>query len=140
MPAVDVVAANDAYLRTFPGLQAGDNILEWQLLNPVAREVIEEWERETHFLVYGFRHLANGLIPPERHARIVRACSASPDWERLWSTDIPPADLPRRPGRLKSPETGEWITVSVQIFRFELPRRPWWLYTLTPVPLLESAI
>lgn len=138
MPAVDVVAANTAYLRAFPGLVPGGNIMEWMLLDPAARIAIEGWERETHLIVYGFRHMGPGLLPAERYAELVRTCSASPDWERLWSTDIAPAEIPRRPVRVRCPDTGAWIPMRIQVFRFEVPRRPWWMYTLTPIPMAEA--
>lgn len=133
MPTVDLVAANDAYLRAFPGLEPGDVILEWMMLDPRAREVIEDWEREAHFMVFGFRFMAAPIHSPERIAAIIERCSAAPEWERFWSTEVSPADIERRPIRVRSPETGEWVSMHVQLFKFELPQRPWWIYSLVPV-------
>ncbi|MGW5113052.1 MmyB family transcriptional regulator [Nocardia sp. NPDC004123] len=132
MPAVDLVAANDAYLLAFPGLEPGDVIVEWMLLDPRAREVIDDWEREAHFMVYGFRYMASATHSPERLAAIVDRCRAAPEWDRFWSTEVPPDKVARRPVRVRSPETGEWVSYRMQIFKFELPQRPWWIYSLVP--------
>ncbi|MFI1918593.1 helix-turn-helix domain-containing protein [Nocardia sp. NPDC020380] len=132
-PAVDVLAANDAYMRWFPGIVPGANIVEWMMTNPAAREVTAEWEREAHLIVYGFRYMAPAFLAPERIEEIIRACAAAPDWERFWSTDIVPVENPRRPIRMKSPDTGEWVAMSSQILRFEFPRRAWWMHTMNPI-------
>ncbi|MBL1078030.1 helix-turn-helix domain-containing protein [Nocardia sp. 2] len=133
MPEMDVIAANEAYVRAFPGLEPGTNIMVWMLTDPAARVAIGDWEREAHLQVRGFRHMAPGLVAPERIEEISRLCSASPDWDRLWSTDIPPADIPRRPMRVRDPDSGEWVAMHIQMFRFEVPRRPWWMYALVPI-------
>lgn len=135
MPTMDVVAANKAYRQAFPGLDPGTNVMAWMMLDPRAKESIEDWEREAHLIVYAFRHTAPGLIPAEQIEQITRLFSEqSPDWDRLWSADIRPADLPRRPIGVRSPETGEWITMSIHLFRFEMPRRHWCMYSLVPTP------
>ncbi|WP_433666647.1 hypothetical protein ACQP06_23480 [Nocardia sp. CA-136227] len=57
-----------------------------------------------------------------------------PEWVRLWSTEVSsPADMERRPIRVRSSETGEWVSMHVQLFKFELPQRPWWIYSPVPV-------
>lgn len=133
LPALDVIAANDAYLRAFPGLVAGTNVIEWMLLNPVARTLFDNWEREAHLQVHSFRHMAPGIVAPERIDEITRICSRSPDWNRLWTTDIPPADIPRRPVRIRPAEGGDWTTMYIQLLRCELPRREWWVYSMVPM-------
>ncbi|WP_067548358.1 helix-turn-helix domain-containing protein [Nocardia crassostreae] len=134
LPSVDLIAANEAYLRAFPGLAPGGNIIEWMLLNPNAKYVLEDWEGQTHFMVFAFRHMAPGVVAPERMAEVIEVCGRSPDWERFWSTEIAPADIPRRPIRVRSAETGERTTMHIHLFRVELPRRPWSMYTLVPSP------
>ncbi|MFE3196062.1 helix-turn-helix domain-containing protein [Nocardia sp. NPDC059240] len=133
MPSVELVAANDAYLRAFPGLAPGDVLLEWMLFDPRAREVIEDWEREIHLMVFGFRYMAPAVHPPERIQAIIDRCSAAPEWDRFWSTEVHPDNIPRRPIRVRSPDTGDWIAYHMQLFKFELPQRPWWIYSLVPV-------
>ncbi|WP_194852956.1 helix-turn-helix domain-containing protein [Nocardia sp. SYP-A9097] len=134
MPAMDLLAANDAYRKAFPGLDPGTNIIAWMLLDPIARYVMRDWEREAHMMVYMFRHASPGVTAPERIEEITRLCSKSPDWQRFWDTEIPPNDIHRRPTQFLSPETGDWITMQMQVFRCEMPHRPWYMYTLTPVP------
>ncbi|MEC3919812.1 helix-turn-helix domain-containing protein [Nocardia sp. CDC160] len=132
MPAVDLVAANDAYLRAFPGLEPGDVILEWMLLDPRAREVMADWERDAHLMVYGFRYLAPAIHAPEKVRAIIERCSAAPEWNRFWNTDIPSDEIEGRRTRVHSPDTGELVTYHIQVFKFELPQRPWWIYSLVP--------
>ncbi|WP_067518904.1 helix-turn-helix domain-containing protein [Nocardia uniformis] len=133
LPGLDVIAANAAYRRAFPGLEPGTNVIAWMLLNPVARVVIDDWEREAHLQVHAFRHMAPGVTAPHRIEEITRLCARSPDWQRLWSTDIPPADIPRRPVRIRPAEGGDWTTMYVQLLRCELPRRDWWVYSMVPI-------
>ncbi|MET9491337.1 helix-turn-helix domain-containing protein [Nocardia sp. NPDC006630] len=132
LPGLDLIAANDAYLQAFPGLTPGVNIIAWMLLDPIARHVMGDWEREAHFMVWAFRHMAPGIATPERIEEITLLCREAPDWERFWSTDIPPPEIRRRPTRVRSLETGEFLRMQVHIFRCELPRRQWWMYTLVP--------
>ncbi|MBF6134679.1 helix-turn-helix transcriptional regulator [Nocardia otitidiscaviarum] len=140
VPALDLIAGNAAYRRAFPGLEEpGTNIMAWMLLHPVAREVIADWEREVHLMVHSFRHMAHGVTAPERIAEITELCARSPDWQRLWNTDIPPADIPRRPVRIRSVEGGDWTPMYVQLLRCELPRRDWWVYSMVPLRGIRPA-
>lgn len=136
-PALDLIAANDAYRRAFPGLEPGINIIAWMLLDPIARYLIDDWEKATHLMVYVFKHMAPGVTDPDRIEAITSLCAKSPDWERFWSTHLAAAEVHSRPGRFRSPDTGDWMTMQVQVFRCEVPRRSWWMYTLTPVPDAE---
>ncbi|MCU1640042.1 MAG: helix-turn-helix transcriptional regulator [Nocardia sp.] len=138
VPGLDLIAANDAYLQTFPGLTPGVNIIAWMLLDPIARHVMGDWERETHLMVWAFRHMAPGITTPEHIERITGLCRDAPDWQRLWSTDIPPAEIGLRPTRVRSPETGEFTHMQIQLFGCELPRRPWWMYALVPAQAIPA--
>ncbi|UGT42644.1 helix-turn-helix transcriptional regulator [Nocardia yamanashiensis] len=132
-PGMDLIAANAAYLRAFPGLVPGRNIIEWFLNDPRSRLVVENWDREVHVLVQAFRHMAPGITPPERIEEIIRMCEPSPHWQRLWSTDLPGELMQFRPVRIRPPEGGEWTAMHVHILRCEIPRREWCLYTMIPV-------
>ncbi|MFE3729550.1 hypothetical protein [Nocardia sp. NPDC059154] len=103
-----------------------------QRCGPRSCRVIDDWEHEAHFMVYGFRYTASATHAPERLAAIVDRFSAAPEWDRFWSTEVPPEKVARRPVRVRSPETGEWVSYRMQIFKFELPQRPWWIYSLVP--------
>lgn len=132
-PAMDLIAANAAYLQAFPGLAAGANIIEWMLLDPRARLVVEDWEREAHLMVQSFRHMAPGITAPDRIDEITRRCRQSPDWQRLWSTDIQPGELEWRPVRIRPIDGGEWTSMHVHLMRCELPRREWYVYSMVPI-------
>ncbi len=105
-PGFDVIAVNGAFARAFPGVGAGGNVMVWMLVDPRARVVMEDWEREAHIMVQAFRHMAAGFVDPGRIAEITRMCAESPDWERLWGTDISVVDLTWRPVRIRPLEGG----------------------------------
>ncbi|MFI6865326.1 helix-turn-helix domain-containing protein [Nocardia sp. NPDC050406] len=132
-PAQDLLAANAAFLRAFPGLRPGGNIMVWMLLDPRARQVVEDWERETHVMVQAFRHMAPGFTPPERIAEITERCSPAAEWDRLWSTDIPPIDMAPRPIRIRPLEGGEWTAMYAHVLRYAYPRRGWGMFSLVPI-------
>ncbi|WP_280264072.1 helix-turn-helix domain-containing protein [Nocardia wallacei] len=131
LPARDLIAVNDAHRRYFPTLLPGTNVIAWTLLDPIARHVLADWEQQAHVLVQAFRYMAPGVVTPERCEEIIRMCRAAPEWDRLWSTDLPPDNIPH-PVRMRSPETGEWCPMHVHLFKIEIPTRPWWLYSLMP--------
>ncbi|WP_433601490.1 helix-turn-helix domain-containing protein [Nocardia sp. CA-135953] len=133
VPTFDLVAANSAYLRLFPGLEPGDNILEWTMLNPAARQAVHEWHKEAHLMVYALRMMAPGLVPQERLDKIISACRTAPEWEQLWLTDIAPADLARQWIQVRDPARRELRRMTLNVFMSEFPRRPWWMYTLVPI-------
>ncbi|WP_067813382.1 helix-turn-helix domain-containing protein [Nocardia inohanensis] len=132
-PAMDLIAANAAYARAFPGLEPGRNIIEWFLKDPRSRLVVENWQREVHVLVQAFRHMAPGIVAPDRIEEIIRLCEPSPEWQRLWSTDLPTELMEFRPVRIRPLAGGEWTAMNVHILRCEVPRREWCLYTMIPV-------
>ncbi|MEU0544700.1 helix-turn-helix domain-containing protein [Nocardia sp. NPDC005978] len=132
--ALDLLAANEPFRQTFPGLEPGMNIIAYTLLDPRARVVLHNWEREAHILVQSFRHMAPGVTDPARIEEIKRECARSPDFERLWNTDIPPAEFDWRPMLIRPLEGGDWRAVHVRIWVGEEPHRGRWVYTLLPDP------
>ncbi|MFE3190839.1 helix-turn-helix domain-containing protein [Nocardia sp. NPDC059240] len=132
-PAQDLIAANTAYLQAFPGLEPGANIMAWMLLDPRARQVVEDWNREAHIMVQAFRYMAPGLTPPERIDQITHQCAQSPDWQRLWSTDIDPTRMDWRPVRIRPIDGSKWTSMHVQLLRCEQPRREWYVYSMVPL-------
>ncbi|NNH70837.1 helix-turn-helix transcriptional regulator [Nocardia uniformis] len=132
-PAQDIVATNTAYARAFPGQEPGTNIIAWMLLDPRARVAVDDWEREAHVMVQAFRHMAPGITAPERIAEIIRLVERSPDWHRLWSTDIPPADMVPRPLRIRPVDDGAWTAMHAHLLRCALPRRDWRMFCLVPI-------
>ncbi|MFJ1457868.1 helix-turn-helix domain-containing protein [Nocardia sp. N2S4-5] len=132
IPGHELIAVNDAYRDVFPGLEPGSNIIMWMMLDPVARQVMPSWEREAGLMVYSFRVMAPGLVDPARIEEIVRVCRKAPEWERLWAAEVPPEDIPRAPVPLRSPGSETVRFMHVHLLKFELPRRPWWIYSLVP--------
>lgn len=132
IPSWDVIAANAAFTRLFPGLEAGGNILEWMVLHPLAKTLLAEWWKQTHLLVYSFRIMGPGMVAPERIAQIVESCSGAPEWELLWTTEVAPQDIPRWTVLLNDPDTGRRYEMYTNSLKFEMPRNNWWIYSLTP--------
>ncbi|QLY32617.1 helix-turn-helix domain-containing protein [Nocardia huaxiensis] len=138
-PTLDLIATNTAYAQAFPGQKPGMSVIEWLLLDSRAREVVEDWEREAHMAVQSLRHLAPGIAAPERIDEIVARCEESPDWHRLWTTDITANVLPWRPVRIRLLDGGEWTPMHVQNMRCEVPRQGLWLYSMVPIREPELA-
>ncbi|WP_410871304.1 helix-turn-helix domain-containing protein [Nocardia sp. A7] len=130
-PTMDMLAANSDYQRLFPGLGAGANMLEWMFLNPAAKKVYLDWTTEAQLLVHAFRMLAP-LAPTQRITAITSACSASPDWDPVWTSEVRPQDIARRHLRLRERSTGLERRMLLRIYDPAFPSRPWWLYRLIP--------
>ncbi|GAB0107880.1 hypothetical protein JMUB6875_68810 [Nocardia sp. JMUB6875] len=127
----DVVAANDAFRRLFPGTGPGANLMTAILLEPMARYRLGDWEAEAQVMVSAFRAAAPGLNP-ERVEEIVNLARRSPDWDRLWDTAVTPLPPRERTVLMNDPETRRERRMYVQTFEFQSPRRPWWLLTVVP--------
>ncbi|BDT93589.1 hypothetical protein IFM12275_35650 [Nocardia sputorum] len=132
MPTQDLVEANSAYQRVFPGAVARGNVLEWMFLDAAARRVMVDWAVEAHLLVDAFRFLSP-LAPRERVEQIAERCRRSPDWDRMWTTEVSAADIPRRRLRVRELATGRVRTMSMRVYSPELPERPWWLFRLVTI-------
>ncbi|MET9024913.1 helix-turn-helix domain-containing protein [Nocardia sp. NPDC004168] len=132
MPTQDLVAANSAYERAFPGALPRGNVLEWMFLDAAARRVMVDWAVEAHLLVDAFRILSP-LAPRERVEEIAERCRRSPDWDRMWTTEVRPADLPRRRLQVRDPASRRVRSMSMRVYSPELPERPWWLYRLVTI-------
>ncbi|MEV0079559.1 helix-turn-helix domain-containing protein [Nocardia neocaledoniensis] len=134
-PTFDVHAVNHAWTRQFPGLVPGTTLLEWMLLDPVARTVVVEWERQIHASVYSFRVIGPGLVPKARIEELVASCSRAPEWDRLWTTEPPPPHGIDNPELLvRHVDTGEPTALALHNLDFGLPRRPWALVLMVPRP------
>lgn len=132
MPTQDLVEANSAYERAFPGAVARGNVLEWMFLDAAARRVMVDWAVEAHLLVDAFRILSP-LAPRERVEEIAARCRRSPDWDRMWTTEVRPEDIPRRRLQVRDLATRRVRSMSMRVYSPELPERPWWLYRLVSV-------
>lgn len=138
MPTQDLVAANSAYERAFPGASARANMLEWMFLDPAAKRVIVEWAVEAHLLVDAFRMLSP-LAPRERVEEIAERCRRSSDWDRMWTSEVRSADIPRGRLLVRDLATRRVRTMSMRVYSPELPERPWWLYRLVTIGRTRGA-
>jgi transcriptional regulator with XRE-family HTH domain len=130
----DIVAANAAWERIFPGLTAGTTLLEWMLLDPRAREAMLDWHTQVHLCVYGFRVMSPGVVPQARIDQLVGACSQAPEWAEFWTTEPhAPTHLDRPVQRFKDPETGQPITMIMHALEYTIPRREWSLVVFCPI-------
>ncbi|MEV6359627.1 helix-turn-helix domain-containing protein [Nocardia asteroides] len=132
-PTFDVVATNAHWDRQFPGLTPGTTLLEWMLLEPVARSVVIDWERQIHTSVYSFRVTSPGVVARARIDELVASCARAPEWARLWSTEPPP------PYGIENPElvvrhvdTGAPTALAMHNLAFTLPSRSWSLVVMVP--------
>ncbi|MGN2642276.1 MmyB family transcriptional regulator [Nocardia takedensis] len=138
MPVYDLIAANAAFYRLFPGLQppapghGPTNIIEWQLLHPAARRSIRNWYQRTHEMLSDFRIMAPGCAPQGRIDDIITECRAAPEFNRMWSTDPADHDQTDPTVTILDKSTETWIDYSARSFRLEYPRRPFDLYHLVP--------
>ncbi|QVI18616.1 hypothetical protein KHQ06_18725 [Nocardia tengchongensis] len=76
--------------------------------------------------------MAPAIHSPEKIAAIVDWYSAAPKWDRFWSNEVGPGDSERRPVRVLSPDTGDWVNYRIQVFKSEWPQRTWWIYSPAP--------
>ncbi|MEU6559248.1 helix-turn-helix domain-containing protein [Nocardia nova] len=132
-----IVAANRAS-ESLMHLHAGTSIYEWLVVDPRTRALLgQEWKAITHGLIYGSAPLIMAVMPGDERERLLAACSKAPEWETLWYTRPPNADLilgtymtdPR------TGETDEYVFTAAEI-RFP-PRVGWWQAQLTPRRTLD---
>ncbi|WP_084472814.1 helix-turn-helix domain-containing protein [Nocardia alba] len=131
----DILAANAAWIRFFPGLVPGTTLLEWMLLDPRARTAMIDWHLQVHLIVYGFRVMSPGVVPQKRIDELIAACSRAPEWDEFWTTEpIAPTHLDLPVQRIREPDTGTVLTMVMHALEPMIPRRDWALVAFCPVP------
>lgn len=130
-PLFDVIACNTAYEQVLPGLTAGDNAIEWMLLDPRAMTTMVEWRALVHGMVNALRHLS-ATASNDRVDQIIANCEGHPEWKHFWSTHAPALThanvVPLRDS------VGNISRYAVRLDRPEHPHRNWMRYRLIPVP------
>lgn len=81
----DVIAANDAYEKLFPGRVAAGNVMLW-LFGPMGRKVMASWADEIPNDVARMRGIMTHFGNPEPGIQVLRALQDDPDFARLWLT------------------------------------------------------
>ncbi|MFJ8820877.1 helix-turn-helix transcriptional regulator [Streptomyces sp. NPDC102467] len=106
----DVLSRNRAAEETFPGLVGDDgrrpNFVRWTFLEPLARDVLVDWEPEARGLLARVRTLAGGHPGDPRYARLVEEIHQGSAEVRDW---WPRFEVETRGGgrkRLRSPGRG----------------------------------
>lgn len=127
----DVIAANTAFQRWFPGTRPGANLLEWMLLEPAAKRVFPEWFTDARRLVAVFWALTREGADQQRVAEIVANCERAPEWNELWAA-IAADDIGTTRIVVRDPVTRRVRTLIPRFYSPEFPARPWWLCRLVP--------
>lgn len=138
VPTYDVIAANDAYRRLFPGIAVPaidgrlPNLIEWMLLSDSAREVIKDWRRHTHVLVNSLQVQSPGLVPQERLDEIVAMCNRASEFRDMWDNDVTTDAIRNTELTVREPVTCRWIHYTARSYRAAPPQTRWELQLLTP--------
>ncbi|MFF2553434.1 helix-turn-helix domain-containing protein [Nocardia sp. NPDC058058] len=132
IPRFTLVAVNEAYRTTFPGITNGTNLIEWLLLDPSARSTVLNWHQEAHRLIQGLRILTPDITLDPDLTELIQKCRTAPEWHHLWTTTLPPATLFRDHITIRDPTNHEVRHLNPRLYSPEFPDRPWWLHRLIP--------
>ncbi|MFC9996029.1 helix-turn-helix domain-containing protein [Nocardia sp. NPDC127526] len=141
-PEYEILAANSVAREMIPWLQPTEpdadrpaNVIERMMTEPLAREVLGNWEEIVHRLLFILRVNSPGVVAPERLAQIIETCRTNPDFERLWRTDMDEAVYNNSLATVRNPETGELHRFTMRSYNsFHPDNCNYQLFTLTPRP------
>ncbi|MFQ6395326.1 hypothetical protein ACLMAJ_17890 [Nocardia sp. KC 131] len=86
-PIWNVLACNDLFLSTMPGLERTYSIGAW-LFSPIAKEVWVDWEKEAAWNV-AYNKAILGLYRNSQQARdLIRRLSPNSEFRRLWASSV----------------------------------------------------
>lgn len=89
-----VLHANPALFEALPGLCAGASLVEWFLLEPIARLLVVNWRQYTHSLIATVRDSHLDAHNDEPFLRLKRRCSSAPEFSGFWDVDPPEGHAP----------------------------------------------
>ncbi|MFE1595594.1 helix-turn-helix domain-containing protein [Nocardia sp. NPDC058705] len=115
----NVLAGNETYDRAFPGLVTDVNILRWFFGNPLSREVMVEWEKESTLTVHWLRGLIGQQAGGDWAGELLDELARYPDFRRIWDDGDTVYGREHTAMRLRDLHTGECYTVDVQLFRLD---------------------
>ncbi|SUA72834.1 Uncharacterised protein [Nocardia otitidiscaviarum] len=115
-PQLYILATNEEYRRAFPGITVGTNLLEWATLNPIAREVLVEWEPETELLGNSLRQAATNPHNKEARAILAKCLDQSPEFRAIYGRGPTDVQRPYSYQLLRDPNTGEVTRVECTIW------------------------
>ncbi|MCX5046678.1 helix-turn-helix domain-containing protein [Aldersonia sp. NBC_00410] len=112
----NVLYANSAHDKRFPGLVADGNMLRWTILRPDARQVLAEWRAEAEFAVAAVRALMGQHPNPDRHRGLLAELSIDPGFRAIWRKGAVVFDRPQPYIRLRDLHTSQISVINTQIF------------------------
>ncbi|WP_157556968.1 MmyB family transcriptional regulator [Nocardia acidivorans] len=115
-PQLYILANNKEYRHAFPGITVGTNLLEWATLDPIAREVLVEWELETELLGNSLRQAAANPHNGEARAILGKCLDQSPDYRAIYDRGHTDVHRPYSYQVLRDPATGEITQVECNIW------------------------
>ncbi|WP_157227769.1 MmyB family transcriptional regulator [Nocardia asiatica] len=139
LPTYDLIAANSAFRRLFPGLAPAPptaarptNIIEWMVLSPLARSIIQDWYRHTHVLVNALQILAPGVVAHDQIEALVASCNRATEFHTMWTTDVTTEDIHNTELTVLDRSRSRWIPHTTSPYR-AAARGTWELFMMTPV-------
>lgn len=115
-PQLYILAANEEFQRAFPGVTVGTNLLEWAALNPIAHEVLVEWELETELLGNSMRQAASDPRNGEAWAILQKCLDGSPEFRAIFDRGSPDVQRPYSYQLLRDLDSGEVHRVECTIW------------------------
>ncbi|NNH72955.1 hypothetical protein HLB23_24365 [Nocardia uniformis] len=106
-PQLYIVANNEEYRRAFPGVTVGTNLLEWVVLNPIAHEVLVEWELEAELLGNSMRQAASDPHNGEARAILRKCLDESPEFRAIFDRGNADIQRPHSYQLLRDLDSGE---------------------------------
>ncbi|MFE3227165.1 helix-turn-helix transcriptional regulator [Nocardia sp. NPDC059228] len=114
---LNVLAANTAHLRTFPGVGEDGNYLRWMLTNPAARAVLPAWESDLRRAIATLRGVMAIVGEAADDARLLTEFGRFEIFRRMWTEEHYSLTGAPTVMRLRDAETGEPYALLWQILR-----------------------
>ncbi|MFF0531124.1 hypothetical protein ACFYT3_22385 [Nocardia amikacinitolerans] len=117
-PLRTVLAGNQIFHRTVPGLAEAHNNLSLWMFSPAARASIARWDNEIRHTVAILRGTLGRHRDHPRAQALFRKLRATPEFPRIWdSTPMQVAYGCRRPApiNLRAPRTNQPLSLSLEI-------------------------
>ncbi|MET8426959.1 helix-turn-helix transcriptional regulator [Nocardia sp. NPDC004860] len=114
---LNVLAANTAHLRTFPGVGEDGNYLRWMLTNPAARAVLPDWESDLRRAIATLRGVMAIVGEAADDARLLTEFGRFEIFRRMWTEEHYSLTGAPTIMRLRDAETGEPYALLWQILR-----------------------
>ncbi|MFF0613441.1 helix-turn-helix domain-containing protein [Nocardia tengchongensis] len=111
----NVLAGNVEWALAFPGLSESGNLYRWMFADPVARQVMPDWEIDVRQSVSWLRGVVGSLADPTVFGALMRELGEFEEFRRLWATGEVGYAPPVRTMRLRDRDTGELKMHRIQV-------------------------